>query len=1829
MSQLWQHPYVNVFKHFNVSTWKKSTKEGEVAAVMDKSVKGTVYRISGAIPAGNFIQLPKTGSQCLGLTGRYLYLLFRPVPAKYFVAHIDVATQDNLIVRVSFSNLFKEFKSTSTWLQFPFVCNVSGGSVHAYAAVGSRDHTGPAPLSARWTVLCLDLQYILSMYLNRKYSYVKSVRLCANMLVKNVMTSDVLYDPGITFEESKKRGLTSQGIMPMPREMAYPLFKGDNWHDHYDLIRFPTDNNNKMKPFDSIQMTDTQDLSSDSKVLNPKRVPVRTVDVSKCVSERVSMIHKLTSPKEKVRKRAPITTDLPEIGLENLSLARDTDVHVYAHPEDDVLVPRAQEVGADNSHNNFLSNKPSCRTLEPDPILKLKRIVGFGGSTYREAVWSADGTTIVYPCHSVLVAMKVNNGHQRFFLGHTEKISCLSMNSSSSLIASGQTGQMSVVRIWKFRSGECLSMCKTHVHSLSCLSFSQNGNVLCGVGKDGHGKNMIVIWNTSRVTKSREVTVVAKAHTDVDIVQMKIAAFDDTRMVSCGRDNIRLWRVKEGSLRSAPVSLGEYNNIEFTDVSFDVGYRPSQDLEARSIYACSRSGHVFEIDYQKVSLRHVRRLLPTERKSSRGKESFKTGIGINSLCVNETFCVTGSDDGFLRLWPLDFANVYLEAEHEGPVTAVNMSPDGLKILAGTSVGNLGVLDVSTRAYSTMMRSHTARIRGIAVDPYRKHLATVSDDHSIRVWDAETLQQLYDFSTPSECPCAISYHPSRQIFACGFENGVVRVFNVQTTSMLAEHKLHRGKVTGLIYSPSGDNLYSCCSLGSIAVYDASTTDYRVIRALANTAARGEHHGPDAIAISPDSRRVAFVGPSDFTITVVDAKCLDEVLRVDITSMNTTDSSRSVLDSAIKVCFTPSVCGHLLVTTSSNKLLKLDSRTGKLLAEISDIHRSGCSSLAVSDNGKYLATTGDKVIKIWQYGMNLDINFQVFIGHSEKISKILFTPDGLGLLTAGEAIYVWDFLAARPPTPTEGRHLDHSNNESRQIDYSSQHLNLSTSYTDLPRRSPPKPTRQAPDGFIDDLSSIHKFSTDADVESDREEVLVGPELGDYKDSDDESPEVGTMGQEILGKSPNVREHRRQQVPVLTPVKPGPLSPSHVVKKPAAEDRSPPCVHKHFTRRKKIHTIAQRRYIAPPNQAGLKLKSVIGYNGNGRNNMVWQPDYGLFVYTSGCIVIIEDLNNGQQKHLQGHTEEISCLTLQNDCQMLASSSGSFGLSESQICIWDLKLFICKKVISHHEHDIVCLAYSRDDRFLISVGDYQECSLVVWSTTNYDTLSITKTAHPIHDLKWDPFTMNEFASVGANGNLLFWLLDETSSDVCLNVHEADVPEELLQMHHMGAGQVDFTSLVFAGDSTMYAATNHGRVSAWDTRCNTCFMHWEADSTEIGQLVSCGNRLLTGSVGQNVRLWSTVGVGEMRLPGENNSIRVGGLTMEDEMTLDGAICSVSFDDCLEMGIVGTSAGTLWYINWSERTSVRLVSGHMNKVNGLTLTSGGLLSSCADDGSVRVWSVHDREQTLQFQVVDQACTCISFAPDQPAPHESVVSSSESEVILSHRRRDSKLVPYIAAGYSDGTVRMFDVNKAEMVLKMHPHAVAVTAVSFSSDGRMILSGGSDGLIAVSSPTTGMTVRVVGDHKGAVITNIDVTFRQDQDFGISAPLLWLACSADRRVSVWSADWSTDFCELVDWLTFPAPAFAPDGSILEKHDKSQYSTLPPSLAKFSTSEPDIIVYTGYGMNKCLQFYSLSQRKVVRTTSLTQWTLSLDLAKNTTLIAMGASERLLKLMEYSEGSF
>lgn len=80
-------------------------------------------------------------------------------------------------------------------------------------------------------------------------------------------------------------------------------------------------------------------------------------------------------------------------------------------------------------------------------------------------------------------------------------------------------------------------------------------------------------------------------------------------------------------------------------------------------------------------------------------------------------------------------------EHEGPVSCVTISPEGLRVLSCTRSGELGVLDVPTRGYQTLMRSHTDSLLAFSTHPTNGQVATVSTDNTIRIWDMSSLQQV--------------------------------------------------------------------------------------------------------------------------------------------------------------------------------------------------------------------------------------------------------------------------------------------------------------------------------------------------------------------------------------------------------------------------------------------------------------------------------------------------------------------------------------------------------------------------------------------------------------------------------------------------------------------------------------------------------------------------------------------------------------------------------------------------------------------------------------------------------------------------------------------------------------------------------------------------------------------------------------------------------------------------------------------------------------------------------------------------------------------------------
>ena len=87
----------------------------------------------------------------------------------------------------------------------------------------------------------------------------------------------------------------------------------------------------------------------------------------------------------------------------------------------------------------------------------------------------------------------------------------------------------------------------------------------------------------------------------------------------------------------------------FTSLDFEFNFRGSARLDAegpKRLFVGSRHGTVFQINYGTQQL----------------ETTFRTNDkAITSICVNDSFCVVGSEDSYLRVWPLDFQEFFMEA----------------------------------------------------------------------------------------------------------------------------------------------------------------------------------------------------------------------------------------------------------------------------------------------------------------------------------------------------------------------------------------------------------------------------------------------------------------------------------------------------------------------------------------------------------------------------------------------------------------------------------------------------------------------------------------------------------------------------------------------------------------------------------------------------------------------------------------------------------------------------------------------------------------------------------------------------------------------------------------------------------------------------------------------------------------------------------------------------------------------------------------------------------------------------------------------------------------
>lgn len=448
-------------------------------------------------------------------------------------------------------------------------------------------------------------------------------------------------------------------------------------------------------------------------------------------------------------------------------------------------------------------------SMHSSHILKVNSLIGYNSNVVK---FTADGQSIVYPCATSIVITDVENpsGHnQRILAGHTNKVNCLALNYAEGcrrVLASSEVGKNPLIRIWDMDSGNVVAMIAAHPGGITCLEMSDDGRLLAAVGKDEHNRAQIVVWVLQLGNTSEKAKLMAKQTSEFDIKQIQFSPFDYLQLVTCGRENIRFWRIKNGHLPGRPVILNEYARNVFTDMAIERSYGEFNIAVAgeKRLFVSSDKGTVVVVGFESLSLLEVVQLHDGP---------------ISSISINEGFCITGAADHFVRVWPLHFKEFFLESKHEGEVGFVDLSPDGLKVAIGSVDGIIGMLDITSQSYSPILRAHYDSIHDIAFRPAAREFATASEDASVRVWNLPDCQEIYDFKAEDDVCLCLCYHPTQNLILSGFRSGATRILDVARTVCAYEYVQHKAAVTAICITDDGVKMLTAGSDGNICVYDA--------------------------------------------------------------------------------------------------------------------------------------------------------------------------------------------------------------------------------------------------------------------------------------------------------------------------------------------------------------------------------------------------------------------------------------------------------------------------------------------------------------------------------------------------------------------------------------------------------------------------------------------------------------------------------------------------------------------------------------------------------------------------------------------------------------------------------------------------------------------------------------------------------------------------------------------------------------------------------------------------------------------------------------------------
>jgi WD40 repeat protein/energy-coupling factor transporter ATP-binding protein EcfA2 len=524
---------------------------------------------------------------------------------------------------------------------------------------------------------------------------------------------------------------------------------------------------------------------------------------------------------------------------------------------------------------------------------------------------------------------------------------------------------------------------KGHAGRVLSINFSSSGNNFVSTSSD----YTIKVW-----TNNGQLIQTLAGHKDT--VFDSIFAKDDNLLISTSRDNtIKFWNIDTYGcfyLKKSIIDQDEVINIALIP-------------DTKIIALGTKNGKLklWNLDGNLISS------VDTEQDT------------INDLSVspNGKFIASAAGTNKLKLWAIN--NNTLKPLNESisvdsSVFAVRFLNNQILVFADAK-GEVRLWNLQTRKtkyLGTTADKHTNSVRGLAISPVRKIIATASYDGTIKIWDIENFELLKtlkghdkrvmdisfspdgkiltsagedgdvkiwtEIALPIIKGRTFSFSPNGQIIVTGDQNGNVQLWSTDGTSKSQPVPSHKSPVLKVKFSPNGRKIVSTGSDNKVNIFSSDLKEKTTLIV---------DNPITSVSFSPDKKTLATASADDKIVRIYDLETSKELLPI-------------ITDELVKsINFSPDSKIIAVANKAKVDFWHLDDRA--IVQTLRLDGENSISSINFSPNGKTIAiATNQGRVDIWYLdGKKLEHQqFNGLVGNAVNIENIAFSPDGQAITLA---------------------------------------------------------------------------------------------------------------------------------------------------------------------------------------------------------------------------------------------------------------------------------------------------------------------------------------------------------------------------------------------------------------------------------------------------------------------------------------------------------------------------------------------------------------------------------------------------------------------------------------------------------------------------------------------------------------------------------------------------------------------------------------------------------------------------------------------------------------